>query len=166
MRKITVLFTAVCGMPTCATIDSLRAGRMADYTVIGVDCSPNDSALNYVDFLYKVPRCKDSGYISSILEICRSHGVDVLVPLISDEINVLWEHMDDFKCIGTRLLLSGKDSLLHIANDKLELKRFLEKSGIDIMPKTYVYDERTVDDSLAALGYPDKPVAFKLKDIV
>lgn len=164
MKKITVLLTAVCGMPTCATVDALRSSNKADFTIIGADCNPKDMALNYVDLLERVPRCSDIDYISCVLDICRRHSVDVVVPLISDEINILWEHMDDFESTGTKLLLSGKNSLLHIANDKLELKRFLEKNGIDIMPKTYVFDPCTVEDNLRALGYPDKPVAFKLKD--
>lgn len=164
MKSITVLFTAVCGMPTCATVDALRQSMAAEFIIIGVDCSPDESALNYVDFLYKVPRCTDAEYVPCLLDICRRHNIDIVIPLISDEINVMWEHMDDFEKVGAKMLLSGKDSFINIANDKLLLNQYLVSHGLDIMPKTFAYSSETADENLCDLGYPDKPVVMKLKD--
>ena len=75
MRHITVMFTAVCGWPTHATCNSLRGSKDAEYTIIGVDCNPYDTAKNYVDHLYKVPRYYEDGYCDEILAICLKHGV-------------------------------------------------------------------------------------------
>lgn len=164
MKKITALFTAVCGWPTHGTVNALRSGTHAEYTIIGADCNPNDGALNYVDHLYKVPRCDDPDYIPSLMRLCEKHDVDIIIPLISDEIGVFWENMDSVAASGVKLLLSGKDSLLPVANDKFLLAEFLKKNGCGFMPKTYKFNAASVEEDLMALGYPDLPVAVKLSD--
>lgn len=85
MKEINVLFTAVSGWPTHATIGALRNSPFARYTIIGVDCKPNVASLNYVDFLYKVPRCNAPDYVDTLLDICKKHNVDVIVPRIIKE---------------------------------------------------------------------------------
>lgn len=163
-ENITVLFTAVCGWPTHATVGALRKSEKYKYTVVGVDCNPNVAAMNYVDFLYKVPRCDSPEYIAELLRICNEHSVDIIVPLISEDIAPLTENRHLFEEKGIRILLSGRDSKLLIANDKEKLAEFLEENGIDVMPKTKKLSLDTLDEDLKALGYPEKRVALKLKD--
>lgn len=163
-NQITVLFTACCGWPTCGTIDTLRRGNRYDYRIIGVDCSPNPAARNYVDLLLKVPRFYEDGYIDELLDICISNDVRVLVPLISDEIPIISENIDTFEQHGISVLMSGKDSMLDTANNKWKLDRFLAEKGIDLMPKSIPLTELNVDEALYELGYPDKPVCLKCID--
>lgn len=164
MRDITVLFTAVCGWPTHATCNALRAGKFANYTIVGVDCAPFDAAKNYVDYLYKVPRCQDEGYCDKLLGICLSHKVDIVIPLISEEITILRKNSAMFEEKGIRFPWTGSDGLFDVANDKLLLKEYLEARGMDVFPKTLPVRLETLADDLAALGYPDKPVVLKLRD--
>jgi len=164
MRKITVLFTAVSGWPTHANVDALRNSGNAEYTIVGVDCSPNVASKNYVDYLYKVPRCDDPGYVDALIHICKHHKVDVIVPLISEDITPLSENRKMIEDAGVKILMSGPDSLLHIANDKLLLQQFLESNGIYVMPRTIKLKLDTLDEDLRAFGYPETPIAIKMKD--
>lgn len=164
MKKINVLFTAVSGWPTHATIGALRNSTFAKYEVIGVDCKPNVASKNYVDYLYQVPRCNDPKYVDELLRICKKHHVDVIVPLISEDIIPLSEQRDKIEANGIKILMSGRDSLLSTANDKFLLEQFLLENGMDVMPKSRMVDLSNLDDDLMEFGYPDKPIAVKMKD--
>lgn len=159
--KTTVLFTSCCGWPTCGTISALRESTELDVTIIGCDCAPNAAALNYVDVLCKVPRCTDSSYVPTLIDICKRNNVDVLVPLISDEIGTISMSRKLFEGIGVSILLSGIESKLNIANNKLDLYRFLLRNGLDVMPRTFPLSWKSLVDDVTALGYPGKPVCVK-----
>ena len=163
-KKANVMFTACCGWPTCGTIDCARQSDKYDFRIIGVDANPITAALNYVDVLYKVPKFYEDGYIQQMLEICDKENIDVIVPLISDEINILNENRELFESKGIKFLMSGKDCRLDIANDKFKLWQYLLSNGIDIMPKSIMLTKDNVDEALSELGYPDKPVCLKCTD--
>lgn len=164
MRRITVLFTAACGWPTHSTCEALKRGSHAEYTIVGVDCSPRDTARNYVDYLYGVPRCGEDGYCESVLRVCERHGVDLVVPLISEEITILHKNSGMFEERGIRLPWTGSDGLFEIANDKLLAMRYLEERGMRAFPKTLELRPDTLDGDLELLGHPGRPVAVKLRD--
>lgn len=164
MRHITVMFTAVCGWPTHATCNSLRYSQYATYTIVGVDCNPYDTAKNYVDHLYKVPRYYEDGYCDELLALCLKHGVEVIIPLISEEITVLRKNSEMFESRGIRFPWTGSDGEFEIANDKKLTQDFLEANGLFVFPKTVMFNPETAMDDLKGLGYPEKSVALKLKD--
>lgn len=164
MKNITVLFTAVSGWPTKANIETLRDSKEHTYTIVGVDCSPNPASLNYVDFLYEVPRCNDPAYVDALLHICEKHKVDLIIPLISEDITPLTQNRERIEANGIKILLSGPDSLLTVANDKLLLQEFLESNGLFVMPRSKKLNLSTIDEDLEAFGYPDIPIALKMKD--
>ena len=164
MRKITALFTAVSGWPTGVNIQSLRDSGNAEYTIVGVDCKPNVASLNYVDYLYAVPRCNDPRYVERLLELCEYHNVDIIIPLISEDIGPLSKNRKRFEDIGTKILLSDEDSLIDIANDKLRLQNFLEEHGVYAMPRSVKLNLDTLDADLESFGYLEVPIAVKMKD--
>lgn len=163
-EKYTVMFTACCGWPTCGTIDCLRRSKDYDFKIVGVDCNPFTAALNYVDALYLVPKCISELYIQTIKKICLIEGVDVIVPLISEEINVLCEHADEFEKIGVKLSITNNAEMLKIANSKIRLKEYLESHGMNVMPKTITVNRDNIVDAMQELGYPEKNVCLKLAD--
>ena len=164
MRHITVMFTAVCGWPTHATCNALRGSKNAKYTIIGVDCNPYDTAKNYVDHLYKVPRYYEDGYCDEILAICMKHGVELVIPLISEEIDVLRAHGYMFSAHGIRFPWTDSDGLFGIANDKKLCQDFLEARGLFVFPKTVMFNSDIVMKDLEGFGYPHKYVVLKLRD--
>lgn len=163
-RKVTVLFTACCGWPTCGTIDTLRRSKDLDFKVIGVDCSPNPAAANYVDVLCKVPRYDDKDYIPELLRICKANGVELVIPLISDEIDIISLHRDEFEKNGIKVSLSGNKDKLDIANNKYKLMQFLESRNLFYMPNAIKVNKDNWEDALRALGYPARPVCIKRVD--
>lgn len=164
MKKINVLFTAVCGWPTHATVNALRQSQNYEYEIVGVDCNPNPAALNYVDYLYQIPRCSDPAYIDQILAICKKHNTDIIVPLISEDITPFYDNLDRINSLGIKVLLSDRQSDLLIANDKYRLYQYLHDQKIDIMPHTTAYNADTLEQDLKDFGYPANSVAVKLKD--
>lgn len=162
-EKHTVLFTACCGWPTCGTITSLK--NSGNFKVIGVDCSPNPCALNYVDELIQVPRVDDPSYIDELIDICTRKNVDLIVPLISDEINVISDNIDRFVQHGVKVLLSSDKTMLKISNNKFLLQKELEQAGLgELMPRSIMVNRDNIEEALFELGYPNKPVCLKCTD--
>ncbi len=166
MEEIRVLFTACCGWPTCKTIDSLRLKEDPDYKfwVIGVDCSPTPAARNYVDSLHRICKCTDPGYVDELLGICDEENVDIIVPLISDELNILHDRLEEINKRGYVVLMPGKETHMKIVNNKFLCQEYLKGSGIDVMPQTFRMTVANFAAVLNALGYPVKPVCMKKEE--
>lgn len=162
--KIRVMFTAVGGWPTPVTIKSFQEASDNEYYVVGTDVTINPATKTYCDKVYQVSRSTSPTYVDELLYICEKERIDVLVPLISEDIDPIFESLDRFEKIGTKVLLSNRNSELEIANDKLKLYEHLTANGINVMPMTIPYNEETLDEDLKTLGYPDVPIAVKLKD--
>ena len=63
----------------------------------------DSSILQMCDAYYSVPRGDDPNYIDTLLEICRKEKVDVLLPIMSVELNALAANREKFEKEGTHV---------------------------------------------------------------
>src|SRR5262245_44305534 len=75
-----------------------------DGRIIGVDSSSHSAVLNVCDKSYIIPRCDHPAYVPTLLDVCRRHRVQLLLPLIDVDLLVLAEHRDRFREGGTLAL--------------------------------------------------------------
>ena len=99
------------------------------FRVIGVDASLQNPARHFVDGFYQIPRCKEDGYVETLLKICREEKINLLIPLFELEFSYLNAARDRFEEIGVKLILSEKP-VIDICNDKMRTAAFFEKYGI------------------------------------
>lgn len=109
------------------------------FRVVGADASAQNAARHFTDEFYPVPGCRESGYISALLDICRREKIDALIPLYEAEFSVLNEARRQFEELGVHLVLSG-DRVTDLCNDKGKTAAFFEKYGIPA-PRTYSKEE-------------------------
>lgn len=164
MIRVNALITASCGWAVRETVNSLRRSKDVSYKIIGVDCSPSCEFLDYLDKIYEVPKAGDDGYIPKLLELCLKEKVDIIIPMLSIEINKLTENEELFHKQGTKILIPCRNSKIDIANDKFKLYQFLKEESLEFMPKTKKFDYNTIDDDLASFDYPNKSIVLKMKD--
>lgn len=109
--------------------------------VFGTDSDPSLApAGHFVDDVFQVPRVCESGYVKALLQICRKQTVKLLIPLYEPEFLILDQHREEFKKIGTIILLSATDAL-KICADKLETYGFFNKHDINT-PNTWPIGEK------------------------
>ena len=87
------------------------------------------AASHVVDQSFTVPICNDAKFIPELLRICAENKVDLLVPTIDPELELLAARREDFKRLGTRVVVSDLN-LVKIARNKAETARFASAAGI------------------------------------
>jgi carbamoyl-phosphate synthase large subunit len=98
--------------------------------ILAVDVAPEFSAAcRLADASFPVPRCTAEDFIPALLEICRRESVQLVVPTIDTEVQVLAENRERFTAIGTHVSVSDPD-IVRIARDKFRSSAFLEQAGL------------------------------------
>jgi carbamoyl-phosphate synthase large subunit len=100
------------------------SGRM-----IATDISGTAPAGHVADLCLRAPRVTSSEYVSAVKEICREHGVKLVVPLIDTELHVLAPHREEFARIGTELLVSST-RVTSVCLDKRRTHDFFIEAGV------------------------------------
>ena len=160
MKDITVLITAAGNVFMPGTTACLRNNGERNIRLIGADMSDDPTMLNMVDAYYAVPRGDDPSYIDVLLDICRKEKVDVVLPIMSVELEKLSVSRDKFESIGTKISVSNIDGL-RVANDKLKLLSYMRDREY---PCAQFYSIKTLnelDEAVFKLGYPLKKVCVK-----
>ena len=156
---ITVLLTGA-GAPGCAGIvRSLRANGERPIRIVGVDMNPDAYGFALVDEGATVPAGTDEDYIPRMVDIAEREAADVILPLTTAELEPLARHREAF---DATVMVSGAEAL-GVANDKGRLYDFLDREGFGCAPtfrRVETLDEFV--DACTELGYPDRPVCFKL----
>lgn len=160
MKDITVLITAAGNVFMPGTTACFRNNGERNIRLIGADMNDDKTMLEMVDTYYPVPRGDDPKYVDIILDICKKEKVDIVVPIMSVELESLSRNKEKFREIGTIVSVSDIESL-EIANDKLRLMDYMSANGFDC-PKYYRIGN--VDELIRyakELGYPEKKVCVK-----
>jgi carbamoyl-phosphate synthase large subunit len=115
-------------------VELLRGFRSAldtlglDGQVLAVDRSPLSSALQIADEGFLVPSCDDPAFVPEVLELCRKHSVDLVVPTIDPELPVYAAARDEFSSAGTTVAV-GSAEVVAIAADKSRTHEWLTGNG-------------------------------------
>ena len=160
MNDVTVLVTACGNVYMPGTAKSLKENGERNIRLIGADMNKDDTILQMFDMYYQVPRADDEHYLDAILDICKKEKVDVVIPIMSAELEVLSKNRERFDEIGTKLSISDYDRLV-IANNKLKLFEFMKENGIPSPRFCKVNCLEDVDKAIEEIGYP---VVFKVTE--
>jgi len=161
MDALTVLVTGAGAPGIKGTLFSLEK-NFDDRVIrtVGTDIRREVIGKYLCDRFYNIPRPTEGDYLDSLLSICRSENVDVLLPQNTAELSVLARNRAIFDEIGTSVAVSD-ESAIEIANNKYEIMSSAKKSGVPV-PEHYLVD--TADALLhfaSLLGWPDTPVVVK-----
>ena len=126
-------------------VELLRAFRRA---AEGLDCAlevhaadavMSSPAMHLVDHPHIVPSIDSGQYIEALLEIVRTHRINLLVPLIDNELTLIAESADRFHELGCTPLISSAD-VVRTCRDKMATFHALQDAGIDT-PQTFLWTE-------------------------
>jgi len=103
--------------------------------IISADMNELAPALYFSDKAYKIPSITSPDFINTLLNICKSEQIRLLIPTIDTELEILSKNVNVFKEIGTDILVSSLDTV-KIAQNKLETYKFFKSMGLNT-PTTY-----------------------------
>lgn len=99
-------------------------------------------------------------FAETVLDLCRSKGINIIIPLVTRELIPFATHKNDFEKNGIRLPLSTLASL-QIANNKSSLYEFLQWRDIPLPAFKVVETAEQFKEAVKELGYPGKTICFK-----
>ena len=129
-KKRTILLTAAGGSGTIYIIKSL----IKKYRIIAVDMNKYSSGLYLADRGYLLPPCISRDYLEKLDQIIKKEKVDVLIPLIDEELLPISRYYKDREI--PKILLP-REIFIKLCLNKWELMNALSKANIPC-PKTYL----------------------------
>lgn len=112
--------------------------------VLAADAEPQYSAAcSLADRAYKVPRCATPEYIPRLLQICNDERVQLLIPTIDPELEIISRHRSEFASAGVDVAISDP-RVVALAGDKYETSRALAEAGIST-PRTLLARDFAAD---------------------
>lgn len=107
-----------------------------DGQVWGADNSRYAPGFAYCDHRAIIPEITHPDYLDHVLGLCNAHKIDILIPLIDPELEILSGFRSEFERRGILLLLSPKQTI-EIASDKYLTCQFAKQHQI-AYPRTFI----------------------------
>jgi carbamoyl-phosphate synthase large subunit len=114
--------------------------------VWGADTSVYAPAFQYCDKVILLPKVEEDGYVNELLTLCVENKIDMIVPLIDPELEVLGRHYDKFRSNGIMVAVSPIKTI-EITFDKYQTYLHAKQAGIQV-PETVT----TIEDALKLIG--------------
>lgn len=122
-----------------------RRGYIAEYfreylapsdRIIGTSNSRWISGFRFCDLGVILPDILSSGYIPTLIKLCREQNVRALLSFADPDINVISQHLDEFYATGVLPVIPGPD-VNDVCFDKYRTYLFFKDNGFNT-PETYV----------------------------
>ncbi|MCS4100844.1 ATP-grasp domain-containing protein [Salinibacter ruber] len=131
MTQIRVLVTGVGSTTALSVIKGLREQEVYDVCITGTDVNRRLEIAGSVfcDSFYRVPPASEEHeYVSSLQDIIEEKGIDLLVPIVDLELEVLARHREKIEP-NCSLLLSSTETV-EICNDKFRTFQWMAENEI------------------------------------
>lgn len=135
MRKMThhirVLVTGAGSSNALSVIKALRLQDRFGVRITGTDTNAKRwcAGAHFTDSFHVVPPAGEAGYIPKLLKICAEERIELLIPIIDEELPVLAPLKERFSSLGTLLLLSPAPTIA-LCRNKLLTHAFFTENGI------------------------------------
>lgn len=160
LNDITILITAVGTQSMPGLADCFHNNGERKIKIIGADISDDYTINQIVDKFYKVPRVYESNYIDSLIEICRNENVNIFFPFMDEEMELIYNRIDDFTAIGVKVSLPSKNAI-DITIDKLRFYNFMKDNNLPVPEYYSAISIEDLENACTQLGYPKKAVCIK-----
>ncbi|AIJ04931.1 hypothetical protein JH146_0080 [Methanocaldococcus bathoardescens] len=143
-KSFRVLITGVGSTTAISVIKGLRMQNEYDVFIVGVDINDKDNIAGskFCDKFFKIPPAiEEKKYINTLVEIITSESIDLLIPIIDIELEIISQNINILNKY-TNVLISPYETII-ICNDKYETYKFFSRIGVPT-PKTLLLN--TIND--------------------
>jgi carbamoyl-phosphate synthase large subunit len=156
--EIRVLMTGAGAPGGPGIIKALKESSRIQLWVADANSKASGRAL-HKDFI-QIPNASHADFLPTILKLCKDHEIQVLLPLVTRELEILSGYKQALLEAGTKVIVSDFDSL-SIANNKLSLMQAVQDAGIEVAPFFKANSAVEINKYAKMLGYPEKKVCIK-----
>lgn len=100
--------------------------------IVAADLMNNAPALYFADKKYQIPRIGDKDYIDSIINICNTENIDLIVPTIDTELLILAEEKEIIENKTNAKVLVSDKKVIQICRNKINTQLFFEENGFGV----------------------------------
>ncbi|MBO9542509.1 ATP-grasp domain-containing protein [bacterium] len=151
--SIRVLVTGANSTVAQSIIKALKASPL-DVAIAACDINPYSAGLYRGHQAFLVKPYTDPGYEAQMLELLKTQRVDVLLPGVEGELQLLAERRARWEAeTGCRIIVNSR-SLLDITQDKYLTARFLRANGCSAPESTIETDPASLAAFIARVGFP------------
>ena len=125
----------------------------ADGEIWGGDSSSYAPAFRYCDHVVVLPKVEKADYTDKLLALCRKNNIDMVVPLIDPELEVLAANYDKFHSNGVMVVVSPAKTI-EISFDKYLTYLHAKQAGIDVPETVTAIEEALRLISAGKLSWP------------
>jgi carbamoyl-phosphate synthase large subunit len=130
VSPIPVLVTGAGTVTSQGVMKALRSQFEVPVCIVATDIYETAAGRYFSDYFHRVPRGDDPAYAESMLELCREHGIRLLIPIVDEEFPTLSAAADRFADVGCFLAMSPRP-VIELTADKLQAYRFLRERAFD-----------------------------------
>jgi len=160
-KIIRVLVTGVGSPGGPGILQSLKSEN--DTVLIGIDNDINASGAGFCDHFFKVPKATEDKYMERLLNICSEYKPEVIIPLVTKELNLLSKNINKFSSMGINVMVSEIHAL-EIVNNKARLYENLREEKNLLPEYALVNNSKLFSSSVIKLGYPNKKIVMRLAE--
>lgn len=164
MNDITILITAAGNQYMPGLVKCFRENGERQIRLVGADMNVDPTILQMMDVAYKVPTAKDSSYVDALLSICEKEKVDVVVPVMSEELIPIIDNINRFREIGVKVSIANR-KVIEIVNNKFELYKFMQDSGMKVPKFCRITKSSELKQAFSYVGYPNISVCIKATNL-
>ena len=160
-KSLNVLITGVGSTTALSVIKGLRQQNEFNVFIVGTDINEKEdiAGSKFCDKFFKVPLAvEEEDYIGTLVDMINSESIDLLIPIVDIELEVIARNRDIIEK-STYLLLSSYSTVM-ICNDKFRTYKFFNKLGIPTLKTILVNDFSNIKNLLAHSGI-DVPLIAK-----
>jgi carbamoyl-phosphate synthase large subunit len=155
-KHLNVLVTGLGSVTALSVIKGLRLQKEYDVSIIGVDTNDRTdiAGTKFCDKFFKVPPAiPEENYINEIRRIAETEYIDLLIPIVDAELEVIAKNVEKLKAI-TNVLISSYNTII-TCNDKFLMYKCFKNLGIPT-PKTISFDGSDAKELIdqAGISYP------------
>lgn len=109
----------------------LKSVINSDYDVVALDGEVTGTGLYMSDTSYLIPYANNPTFIPTLLDICKKEKISLLFPGLDAELIHLSEHREEFKKIGTTVVVS-RPEVIAVSDNKQLTYNVLTKAGVAV----------------------------------
>lgn len=110
--------------------------------LVAADSDPTCCSVHFADAFECLPRDDDPTYEDRLLQICRDHQINLLVPTRDGELVRIAKMREKLKSVGTLITL-GDAALMETCMDKGRLQAFCLANGFPVLEVSDVSDSQS-----------------------
>lgn len=128
--------------------------------IVSVDTDPKAYGSLLSDAFETVPKANSPDFIPTLLEICKKHKINVVLPLVTKELESLSISKNIF--LENNIVVMVSDVIpLNKANHKGNLLNTLKNNQIPHPSFHIARNFKEIKDAAQSLGYPNNPIIIK-----